>query len=768
MWDETLVPVPISVSSTGWKRHGDLTPGDFVFTPKGTVAKIVRVTEQVVPEVCYAVRFDSGEELVADAEHLWHTWTKRDRVYVVKCTEEWRAKRRAARASRAVAESKKPGVSETVTRLNRERVHNLTAPTGAVRTTQELADTLKIGIEPNHSIPCTAPIPGQGDMPIEPYLFGLWIGDGYSRSGTIGKGVADWAEMGKHCPEPATVTVEFKGRIMPFEMRRFEGLTTQLRQLGVLGSKRIQPVYLRASESDRLALLQGICDTDGTCDIRGQITVGFSNKELATDLLELVGSMGIKATLHSKEAKAQNGRGATHYSMKFVTNLPMFRLPRKAERQAAAKVCKQSQSRFIKEVVRVPSVPMRCIEIEDPDGLYLVSRSFITTHNTSAMIGHFAKRQMQYGKDCRAIWFRRSLPEIEGAQVQMLAMLSQIGGVYQTQPRIWTMPNGATLKLRYLENDQDASRYQGHEYSHIYADDMGTFARPEPVDMLRATLRSAAGVPTQMIASANPGGVGHAWIKARYIDPSRPMAPFVGADGQERVFIPSLLADNPALALADPTYVDRLKASGPEWLVRAWLKGDWDAELDGTLISAEWCEHYYDQMPNRHPANRGRLLVSVDPAEDDKDCNDPTGIIVALHLDATTYLLWAEEVRKDFLALQRHLHDLCDKWGPDVVLIEKKSVGGPIALQLRTRPGWRWATLPVDPGRLSKSQRLWEQTPAMQAGQVRWPRAMPTWARDLRRELLIFPNGPDHRTDALSQMLKYFHKGNSIAGLLAA
>lgn len=387
---------------------------------------------------------------------------------------------------------------------------------------------------------------------------------------------------------------------------------------------------------------------------------------------------------------------------------------------------------------------------------------------SDAMIGDWLQHQALYGKEAKGVWFRRSQPEIEEAQARMLSIFPQVSATYHAQSRTWTFPNGATLKLRYLERDQDATRYQGHQYNWIGLDELPTWKSPVAVDMLRATLRSAAGVPTRMVATGNPGGVGHDWCKARFIDPAPPLTPFVGADGQTRVFIPSRLADNRILTTADPTYVDRLRASGPEWLVRAWLDGDWDAALEGTLVQAEWLEHYYSEMPFRHQANKGRLAVSVDPAEDTKEVNDPTGIVIALNLDAVTYILHAEEVRLDFLGLQKHLHALADKWGPDLFLIEKKSVGGPLSQQIRTRPGWRWPTLAIDPGNLSKSQRLWEQTPAMQAGQVRWPKAMPPWARDLRRELLIFPNGPDHRTDALSQMLKYFPRGASIQGLLAA
>src|SRR6516165_2980214 len=89
-----------------------------------------------------------------------------------------------------------------------------------------------------------------------------------------------------------------------------------------------------------------------------------------------------------------------------------------------------------------------------------------------------------------------------------------------------------------------------------------------------ATLRSGAGVPVGFRATGNPGGPGHQWVKARYIDP----APFgwrviKDEGGLERIFIPSKVTDNSYLG---PDYIARLKASGSETLVRAWLEGDWN------------------------------------------------------------------------------------------------------------------------------------------------------------------------------------------------
>ncbi len=110
---------------------------------------------------------------------------------------------------------------------------------------------------------------------------------------------------------------------------------------------------------------------------------------------------------------------------------------------------------------------------------------------------------------------------------------------------------------------------------------MPNFPDPTPIMKLKATLRSASGVPTGFRCTGNPGGPGHQWVKGRYIDPApRGYAPIIDDEtGLQRVFIPAKVADNPILLDNDPAYVARLKASGSPELVRAWLEGDWDIEL---------------------------------------------------------------------------------------------------------------------------------------------------------------------------------------------
>lgn len=187
-----------------------------------------------------------------------------------------------------------------------------------------------------------------------------------------------------------------------------------------------------------------------------------------------------------------------------------------------------------------------------------------------------------YGKYSRGIVFRRSLPELDDFIEAARDVLESIGHVWHEGKKFFRSKKGAVLRCRYLDNDNDAQKYQGHAYSRVYIEEIGNFPSEAPVRKLLGCLRPpiASGPPIrcQLKATANPGGPGQTWVKARYIDPAPPMTPF-STDGGKRykVFIPARLQDNPHLAKNDPGYEDRLKDAGSEELVKAWLEGDWDS-----------------------------------------------------------------------------------------------------------------------------------------------------------------------------------------------
>lgn len=192
---------------------------------------------------------------------------------------------------------------------------------------------------------------------------------------------------------------------------------------------------------------------------------------------------------------------------------------------------------------------------------------------TEACFGDWMIHAATYGPHAQGIFLRRELPQLDSAIQRAKELFLPLGAEWKEQAKTFIFPNGATLKFRPMERDADAEKYQGQSFTRVYAEELTNWPAPYVLKLL-ATLRSANGVPVGFRATCNPGGPGHNWVKARYIDNGAYQV--IRDHGSSRVFIPARVTDNPALLNNDPGYIDRLRQSGSEQLVKAWLEGDWD------------------------------------------------------------------------------------------------------------------------------------------------------------------------------------------------
>jgi replicative DNA helicase len=356
------VDTPI-LTSAGWDTMGGLMVGDEVFGANGKPTKVVAVTEPFVGD-CYELVFSDGARIVADVNHLWLTDTLISREAT------------AARI-RKDARHRNPSVAE-------------------IRTTREIAATLyaRNGHAANHSVDVCSPLEfDKSDLPIPPYTFGAWLGDGHSAGARI------------TCADPQIVNeIQGEGIIVNSSTHEYlysfvglprgEGFATKAKQLGVLNNKHIPTVYKYSSIKQRLALLQGLMDTDGTVGVGGNGTgrgYGASicefcvtNETLANDVLDLVLSLGIKATMKTSEARLYGRVISNRYRIQFQTDLPVFRLQRKLERLNPLRT-KRSKIRYIKECNPVGARPVRCIQVENDSGMFVVGRELIPTHNSTVL-----------------------------------------------------------------------------------------------------------------------------------------------------------------------------------------------------------------------------------------------------------------------------------------------------------------------------------------------------------------------------------------------
>lgn len=214
---------------------------------------------------------------------------------------------------------------------------------------------------------------------------------------------------------------------------------------------------------------------------------------------------------------------------------------------------------------------------------------------TEGSIGDWLQHSATYAENAVGIFVRRQFKQLAEVIARTQQLFPKLGAVYNHQRAEWKMANGARLKFVHLERDSDAEMYQGHSYTRVYIEEATNFPNPGPINKLKGTLRSACGVPCGIRLTGNPGGPGHQWVKARYIDPA-PQGykliterEIISIDGMEipveisRVFIPSKISDNKLILQNDPTYILKLKQVGSEQLVKAWLDGDWNA-VDGVFF----------------------------------------------------------------------------------------------------------------------------------------------------------------------------------------
>ena len=339
-------------TTAGTKPMSEIQPGDFVFGADGMPAKVLGVSPQYFSSKCWELEFSSGEKIICDEEHLWETDARRDR----DCNSD-----------------------------------KSDCPT--VKTTRQILDSLKCRKENNHRVRVARAVQQQEiELLVPPYSLGAWLGDGTSSCGNLTcatdtKIIEEIRAEG----EPILKTrhkyrwVFNGGKGSSSYRKRIASFAGRLRKLGLIKNKHIPEIYLRASARQRLSLLQGLMDTDGSISKEGQIFFQVTNQWLAGDVRRLVCSLGLKASPIGTWPAVLNGKiTGTVYAFSFYSypDVPIFRLKRKLDRQYA----KRKTSRSYRQIVGARPVDARwvkCLRVDSPDNLYLCGEGYIPTHNTS-------------------------------------------------------------------------------------------------------------------------------------------------------------------------------------------------------------------------------------------------------------------------------------------------------------------------------------------------------------------------------------------------
>lgn len=606
---DTLVPTP-----NGWTTMGALRVGDTVFADTGEPCRVLAVTEPTL-RPCFRLEFDDGTTIVADDVHRWITMTAAERTQALRHSPEWREKRRAKRPSRATG---KRGVyvSFVLAMNNAARLMVSKPVDGAMRDTQEIARTvlLKPGAS-NHSIKVASALTlPERELPIPPYTLGAWLGDGTTLSGDItGLDEGIWQQIRADGFE---VRASKKDR-----MRHcIVGLRTHLRLTGVLGNKHVPAEYLRASMAQRLALLQGLMDTDGHAALDGGCEFDNTNEGLACAVFELAASLGLKPTKLQGTATLHGKAVGPKWRVRWTSALPVFRLERKLARLTGGKRDTNSR-RYIVKCEAIESVPTRCIAVDSPSHQYLVTRAMVPTHNSDWIIGQTTTRHR------RSIIFRENGTELVGLNNRLRDMLLPRGGIYNGKDSRWTFKRAGgvncEIELGSFPDMGDEQKYRGRDHDGLYFDE-ATNMREAQVRFLFAWARTVfPGQRVRIGMTFNPPSTVEGmwlirffapWLDDKHPNPAKPgelrwFATIAGVDievpdnrvfvlgddektriydfdrtkylpediisPQSRTFIPSRVTDNPFLGA---TYMRQLQAL-PEPLRSQMLKGDFRAGM---------------------------------------------------------------------------------------------------------------------------------------------------------------------------------------------
>jgi predicted phage terminase large subunit-like protein len=338
-----------------------------------------------------------------------------------------------------------------------------------------------------------------------------------------------------------------------------------------------------------------------------------------------------------------------------------------------------------------------------------------------------------------AILFRRSYTDLAlpGALMdRAYEWLGSTNAIWRGSDKTWRFPSGATLTFGYLDAEASKYRYQGAEFQFVGFDELTQFSESQ-YRFLFSRLRRLgdSDIPIRMRAASNPGGVGHDWVKARFIE----------GDQAERPWVRATLVDNPFLDQDE--YERALNQLDP--ITRAQLlNGDWSARNGGSLFRREWFE-VVEQAPAHCQFVRYWDLAATE-VKDGKDPDYTVGALVGLH-DGIWYVTDIQRVRTTPQGVENLVRQTAEIDGRNISIRMEEEPGssGKVTTDhyaRRVLAGWDYIGIRATG---SKVERCRPVSAAAQAGNVKIVSG--SWISDFLDEMEAFPEGShDDIVDSVS------------------
>ena len=391
------------LTTNGWKTMGTIQEGDVVYDKDGKETTVLH-TSEVHHNPCYRISFNDNTSVIADHEHRWE-----------------------------------------ITFSNSQ-----SRPKVKVMTTEEIVKFMEE--HPNRgnilNIPkiyMAKPIGSEKVLPIDPYVLGVWLGDGHSACGMVTNMYDEIFEEIKNRGFEIGPDVSGHGAGKA-KSRTIYGLSPLLRKNNLLNNKHVPVIYLTSSYEQKLELLRGLMDTDGYYNKKRKRYVLATTKEYQKDFsIELLSAMGIKATA-VKCKKYCNGKVYDGYDVSFYSDDYPF-LMRKIDVDKPKTDCRSFKN--IMKIEPVDTVPTRCIEVDSPTHTFLFGKEMTVTHNTNKDLSSDYCRDM--GKMMKAPFNDLVEESLSHYQLQLSLYsipIEKLGLKVIGRRVIWLLPDGSYEKIK--------------------------------------------------------------------------------------------------------------------------------------------------------------------------------------------------------------------------------------------------------------------------------------------------------------------------------
>ena len=713
------------LTTNGWKTIGTVKKGDYVFSPNGEPV-LVMGKSNIYHEKLYEVETTDGHVVECDGEHLW------------TCSFSTKGH---------------PYFDASFRTFNTKQIFEVGKPKRGGPYLPSW-DAVKFP---------------DADLPIDPWVLGVWLGDGASANGSIGCSFADKAEM-KGRLESHGYEVTDNPKYQQFNVL---GLLVQLRGLGVLNSKHIPDGYFTASIAQREALLQGLIDTDGSVGVSGRVTFHQTSKLLAEQVQSLVCSLGVKCRLTSRQTKdnglVQNSK--VSYRLNFRHPRAAL-LARKASRLGDHSKL-SGRSITVRETDRFGDV--QCLKVANEDGLFLVGPGFVVGHNTKSEFASYLFPAFKMGRDptCKIIQATHTtdLAVDFGRKVKNLLDSEVYTDIFEN--------------VKLAPDAKAAGRWNTTLGGMYYAVGVGTNLAGRGGDLIiiddphsentatpagyQSTWEWYTGGPRQRVQP----GAAIIVVQTRWDDRDltgkliKQMQNNPKADQWEVVEFPfELPSGNPVWPqFWSKAELEAVKNSIPPYRWNAQYQQSPTGETNAIIKREDW-----RIWPHKFLPRLDYVLQSFDTAYSKSELADYSAITTWGVFNPREYfndsevtraliLLDAKKGRWDFHILKEEALKNYRYWDPDMVLIEAKASGMPLTHELRN------IGIPVvnfTPTRGNdKIARTNNIQPVFASGMVYAPEDH--WAKEVIEEVAGFPNAEnDDYHDTVIQAVSRFRQGGFV------